>query len=205
MCDNVVWRDPYSLIGVPDCFMTSQQIKIWRYSDCCNDEDVIRWYEGPGDHTKQPVYARRWKKFKKCAIKRSKKTHGHWRKCQIMCNKAVGKNACLLSEVPDHFKTEEMCNKAVKYGPWHLIHVPDHFKAQGMCEKTIDKYPLVVVEVPDHFKRQEICNKAAEKNSCLLVFATDLLGTQEMYNKAVRNWPWPSFLIILGRRRCAMK
>ena len=34
MCDNVVWRDPYSLIGVPDCFMTSQQIKIWRYSDC---------------------------------------------------------------------------------------------------------------------------------------------------------------------------
>ena len=59
MCDNVVWRDPYSLIGVPDCFMTSQQIKIWRYSDCCNDEDVIRWYEGPGDHTKQPVYARR--------------------------------------------------------------------------------------------------------------------------------------------------
>ena len=46
MCDDVVRRDPYSLIGVPDCFVTSQQIKIWRESDHRNDVDVIRWNEG---------------------------------------------------------------------------------------------------------------------------------------------------------------
>ena len=46
MCDNVVRRDPYSLLGVPDCFVTSQQIKIWRESDYRDDEDVIRWYNG---------------------------------------------------------------------------------------------------------------------------------------------------------------
>ena len=46
MCDNVVRRDPYSLLGVPDCFVTSQQIKIWRESDYRDDEDVISWYNG---------------------------------------------------------------------------------------------------------------------------------------------------------------
>ena len=44
MCDDVVQRDPYSLLGVPDFFVTSQQIKIWRDSDYLDDEDVIRWY-----------------------------------------------------------------------------------------------------------------------------------------------------------------
>ena len=46
MCDDVVRRDPYSLIGVPECFVRSQQIKIWRDSDDHDDEDVISWYEG---------------------------------------------------------------------------------------------------------------------------------------------------------------
>ena len=46
MCDDVVWRDPYSLLGVPDCFVTSQQIKTWRDSDYRDNEDVIRWYNG---------------------------------------------------------------------------------------------------------------------------------------------------------------
>ena len=36
--------DPYSLLGVPNCFVTSQQIKIWRDSDYRDNEDVIRWY-----------------------------------------------------------------------------------------------------------------------------------------------------------------
>ena len=35
-------------------------------------------------------------------------------KTQEMCNKAVEKDPCSLSEVPDNFKTEEMCNKAVE-------------------------------------------------------------------------------------------
>ena len=46
MCDDVVRRDPYFLLGVPDCSVTSYQIKIWRDSGYCNDEDVIRWYNG---------------------------------------------------------------------------------------------------------------------------------------------------------------
>ena len=46
MCDDVVRRDPYSLIDVPDCFVTSQKIKIWRDSDDHDDNDVISWYEG---------------------------------------------------------------------------------------------------------------------------------------------------------------
>ena len=41
MCDNVIRRDPCSLTGVPDCFVTSQQIKAWRDSDDRDDEDVI--------------------------------------------------------------------------------------------------------------------------------------------------------------------
>ena len=42
MCGNVVWRDPYYFNGVPGCFMITQQIKIWRDSDYCDDKDVIR-------------------------------------------------------------------------------------------------------------------------------------------------------------------
>ena len=29
-------------------------------------------------------------------------------KTQEMCNKAVGKDPCLLAEVPDHFKAQEL-------------------------------------------------------------------------------------------------
>ena len=46
MCDDVVRMDLYPLIGVPDYFVTSQQIKKWPESDHRNDVDVIRWYEG---------------------------------------------------------------------------------------------------------------------------------------------------------------
>ena len=46
MCDNVVPRDPYYLLGVLDSFVTSQQIKIWHDSDYHYDEDVIKWYNG---------------------------------------------------------------------------------------------------------------------------------------------------------------
>ena len=67
MCDDVVRRDPYSLLGVPDFSVTSQQIKIWRDSDYLDDEDVIRWYnryqnERPRNHTKQLLHARRREK-----------------------------------------------------------------------------------------------------------------------------------------------
>ena len=46
MGDDVIRRDPYSLIGVPDCFVRSQQINIWHDSDDRDDEDAISWYKG---------------------------------------------------------------------------------------------------------------------------------------------------------------
>ena len=47
MCDDVVRRDPYSLQFVPDCFVTSQQMKIWEDDDeYCDDDELIKWYDG---------------------------------------------------------------------------------------------------------------------------------------------------------------
>ena len=35
------------LVGVPDWFVTLQQLKIWHGDDdYCNDDDVIEWFEG---------------------------------------------------------------------------------------------------------------------------------------------------------------
>ena len=71
MCDKVIEIDPFTLwhvpdnlnmqgicimaveagLGlseyVPDWFVTQQQIKIWRDDDDhCNDDELIKWYEG---------------------------------------------------------------------------------------------------------------------------------------------------------------
>ena len=47
ICDDVVWGDPCSLQYVPDWFVAQQQLKIWDdYDDCCNDDDIIEWYDG---------------------------------------------------------------------------------------------------------------------------------------------------------------
>ena len=44
MCDDAVEGDPYSLLFVPDWFVTQQQIKIWRYDDeYCDDDELIKW------------------------------------------------------------------------------------------------------------------------------------------------------------------
>ena len=55
MCERADGADPWMLyytpdcykrnIGVPECFVRSQQIKIWLDSDDHDDEDVS-WYEG---------------------------------------------------------------------------------------------------------------------------------------------------------------
>ena len=38
---------PFSLVCVPDWFLTQQQIKIWHDDVCyCNDDEVIEWYDG---------------------------------------------------------------------------------------------------------------------------------------------------------------
>ena len=47
MCDDAVWRDPFSLQFVPDWFVTQEQINLWDGDDdYCNDDKIIKWYEG---------------------------------------------------------------------------------------------------------------------------------------------------------------
>ena len=46
MCDNLVRRDSYSLMYVPDQFVTQEQLEIWHDDDeCCTDDEVIEWYK----------------------------------------------------------------------------------------------------------------------------------------------------------------
>ena len=47
MCDDTAWRDPFFLQFVSDWFETEEQIDVWDDDDdCCNDNDVIEWYDG---------------------------------------------------------------------------------------------------------------------------------------------------------------
>ena len=47
MCDKAVRDYLFSLRFVPDWFVTEQQIDIWYDDDdYCNDDKIIRWYEG---------------------------------------------------------------------------------------------------------------------------------------------------------------
>ena len=47
MCDDTMQKRPYSLKYVPDWFVTHQQMKIWHDDDeYCNDDKLIKWYEG---------------------------------------------------------------------------------------------------------------------------------------------------------------
>ena len=43
MCATAVKLDPFSLIYVPDWFVTQQQIESW--DEYCND-DIIKWHNG---------------------------------------------------------------------------------------------------------------------------------------------------------------
>ena len=47
MCDDVVRMDSYSLLFVPDWFVTQEQLGIWYDDDeYCNDDENIGWYKG---------------------------------------------------------------------------------------------------------------------------------------------------------------
>ena len=50
MCDKAVREDPFSLLCVPDWFVTQQQVKIWHHDDDFYDDDdddeIIEWYDG---------------------------------------------------------------------------------------------------------------------------------------------------------------
>ena len=50
MCDKAVREDPFSLLCVPDWFVTQQQVKIWHHDDDFYDDDdddeIIEWYNG---------------------------------------------------------------------------------------------------------------------------------------------------------------
>ena len=46
MCDKTVRDDPFSLIYVPDWFVT-QQVKIWHDDSEYHDNDrIVEWYDG---------------------------------------------------------------------------------------------------------------------------------------------------------------
>ena len=47
MCDEAVGGDIFSLICVPDWFVTQEQIEIWHDDDdYCDDDEIIEWYDG---------------------------------------------------------------------------------------------------------------------------------------------------------------
>ena len=47
MCNEAVRGGPWNLRHVSDWFLTQQQIKIWHDNAYyCNDDRLIRWYEG---------------------------------------------------------------------------------------------------------------------------------------------------------------
>ena len=47
MCEKVVKKYLWLLKYVPDWFVMHHQIKIWHDDDdYCNDNEVIKWYEG---------------------------------------------------------------------------------------------------------------------------------------------------------------
>ena len=47
MCDNVVRDDAFSLVCVPDWFVSQRQLKLWYDNDDWYDDDeIIEWYDG---------------------------------------------------------------------------------------------------------------------------------------------------------------
>ena len=47
MSNKAVRMDPWLLQSVPDWFVTQEQIDVWYADDdCCNDYELIKWYEG---------------------------------------------------------------------------------------------------------------------------------------------------------------
>ena len=51
MCDKTVRDDPFSLIYVPDWFVTQQQVKIWHDDSEYHDNDrIVEWYDGCKKH-----------------------------------------------------------------------------------------------------------------------------------------------------------
>ena len=49
-CDKTVRDDPFSLIYVPDWFVT-QQVKIWHDDSEYHDNDrIVEWYDGYKKH-----------------------------------------------------------------------------------------------------------------------------------------------------------
>ena len=46
MCDDVVRRDSYSLMYVPDQFATQEQLEIWHDDNkCYTDDEILGWYK----------------------------------------------------------------------------------------------------------------------------------------------------------------
>ena len=54
MCDKAVRDDVFSLVCVADWFVTQKQIGLWGDdNDYCDDDEIIKWYEGYKEHKAQ--------------------------------------------------------------------------------------------------------------------------------------------------------
>ena len=51
-----------------------------------------------------------------------------------MCVRAVEKYPLYLSDVSNHFKTQDMCDNEVRRKPWSLKHVPNWFVTEGQIK-----------------------------------------------------------------------
>ena len=96
-----------------------------------------------------------------------------------MCVRAVEKYPLYLSDVSDHFKTQDMCDEAVEKYPWSLKYVPDWLKTQGMCERVVKDKQGALENVSDHFKIQGMRDDAVRKRLRLLEYVPDYFVTQQ--------------------------
>ena len=46
MFDKAVGDDPFSLVCVPDWFVTQKQINLWHDDEVNDDDEFFRWYGG---------------------------------------------------------------------------------------------------------------------------------------------------------------
>ena len=183
-------RDPFSLLAVPDCFMTSQQIKIWQW---------LSWWWWWWCYQ---VVQRIWKTEVSETRRQEEVTGGCW--YQIICFKIIWRcknyhlsikfDPCLgprvlmtiflfanvprwMREILEHRKTQEMCNEAVEIEPHSLAFAPDGFKTEDMCNKEVGRNAYTLDNVPDYIMMQKICNEAMHENPAPFFLVPDCSKT----------------------------
>ena len=90
----------------------------------------------------------------------------------------------LLTEVPDHFKTQEMCNEEVRIELSILAFFPNRFKTQKMCNEAVRNWPWPSF-IPDHLRTQETYNKIIQAIPDVFHWIS------ECFTKAAEKGPGP--------------